>query len=483
VSNDKMDSETKARVAKGGGLVVLIGMSLGLIYGYDNGNIGGAALAFQRDLNLDTSGVEFITTAIVWGTLFGAIVGGWLANKIGRKPTMIMVAVGFTLFAIASAFSGGEATLSVARFLLGTSIGLSIMVVPLFLAESVPAAIRGRALVGYQLVGVVGIILGNLVAAGLTSLPDSYNWRIMLGVAALPALILIPLLMKVSETPNWLMMKGRREEALVAMKRVDPTADAEAEIQEIADTLAEEGGAVISEMFRRPFLRATVFVLTLGFLVQITGINATVTYGPQIFNAMGAKGTEALWLSVLVQCFAFAALVISIRYFIDTKGRRPTLMVGIAILLFGLVLSAVVSYWAGTGTYSDLQMVLGFAGLALINIGFVMGFGSMVWVYAAESFPGRLRAFGASLLLGADLIANIIVAEASLTVIEVFGTVVLFGGFAVLALFALWFVYKFAPETKGRQLDDIRFFWENGGKWPTDGSDGSGGVAAETKVH
>jgi hypothetical protein len=124
-------------------------------------------------------------------------------------------------------------------------------------------------------------------------------------------------------------------------------------------------------------------------------------------------------------------------------------------------------------------MVLGFAGLALINIGFVMGFGSMVWVYAAESFPGRLRAFGASLLLTADLIANIIVAEFSLSIIEAFGTVVLFGGFAVLALFALWFVYKFAPETKGRQLDDIRFFWENGGKWPTDGSDG---VAAEAKV-
>lgn len=479
MSNDKMDSDTKARVAKGGGLVVLIGMSLGLIYGYDNGNIGGAALAFQRDLNLDTSGVEFITTAIVWGTLFGALAGGWIANKIGRKPTMIMVAVGFTLFAIASAFSASEATLSGARFLLGISIGLSIMVVPLFLAESVPPAIRGRALVGYQLVGVMGIILGNLVAAGLSTLPDSYNWRIMLGIAALPALILIPLLMKVSETPNWLMMKGRREEALVAMEQIDSTADAEAEIQEIADTLAEEGGGAISEMFHRPFLRATVFVLTLGFLVQITGINATVTYGPQLFKEMGVSGNEGIWLNVLVQCFAFAALVVSIRYFIDTKGRRPTLMVGIGILTFGLVLSTVISAWASDAAYTDLQMVLGFAGLALINIGFVMGFGSMVWVYAAESFPGRLRAFGASLLLTADLIANIIVAEFSLSIIEAFGTVVLFGGFAVLALFALWFVYKFAPETKGRQLDDIRFFWENGGKWPTDGSDG---VAAEAKV-
>ncbi|MFZ1362540.1 MAG: sugar porter family MFS transporter [Candidatus Nanopelagicales bacterium] len=464
---------TTKKVAKGAAAVTISAVTLGLIYGYDNGNIGGAALSFTNDLNLDTDQVENITAAILWGEIIGAIVGGWIANKVGRKKAIIMVAVGYFLFCLTSALAWSGPSLAVSRFFLGLTIGLSLIAVPLFVAESVPAAVRGRTLVLYQVMGVIGIILGNVFSALLTEVDASWNWRIMLGLACIPAIVLLPLLLKLPETPNWLMLKGRRKEATENLEAIDPEADTEAAINEMQQVLDEESGGSISEMFKKPYLRATVFVLVLGFAIQITGINATVTYGPHLFKSMGVNtDVQAIWMSAGVQVFALIAVLCSMR-FIDRWGRRPILMTGILIMTSGLLLSAFISHQVGTGDFNTTQIILGFAGLALVNIGFVFGFGSLVWVYAAEAFPGRLRAFGTSFLLTADLVANWIVARYTLTGIEDYGQAAVFLVFAVLAVLALIFVFFYAPETKGKDLDDIRHYWENGGKWPTDvaGSD------------
>jgi len=144
-----MDSATKQKVAKGAGLVTLSAVTLGLIYGYDNGNIGGAALSFGPDLGLSIQQVEFVTAAIVWGEVLGAILGGWIANKVGRKKAIIAVAAGYLVFCLTSAISFNELSLAGSRFFLGLTIGLSLIAVPLFVAESVPAAVRGRTLVLY----------------------------------------------------------------------------------------------------------------------------------------------------------------------------------------------------------------------------------------------------------------------------------------------------------------------------------------------
>ncbi len=477
MSDPTMDSATKRKVARGTGLVTLSAVTLGLIYGYDNGNIGGAALAFQPDLGLSTQQVELVTASVVWGAILGALLGGWIANKVGRKKSIIAVAAGYAAFCLTSALSFNALSLEASRFFLGLTIGLSLIAVPLFVAESVPAAVRGRTLVLYQVMGVIGIILGNVFSATLSEVDPTYSWRIMLGVAAIPALLLLPMLLKLPETPNWLMLKGRRKEATDTLARIDPAADFEAEIQEMQDTIDDESGGGIGEMFRKPFLRATVFVVTLGFFIQITGINATVTYGPQLFKSMGVEtDVQAIWMSAGVQVFALLAVLTSMRY-IDRWGRRPILMTGIGIMTFGLLLSSGVSFAVGGGTFSTPEIILGFAGLALVNIGFVFGFGSLVWVYAAEAFPGRLRAYGTSAMLTSDLVANLIVASFTLSAIQAFGQQWVFIAFAVLAVLAFGFVFKYAPETKGRQLDDIRYFWENGGSWPADHADGAASSA------
>lgn len=446
-------------------MVAVTAATLGIIYGYDQSNIGGAQLYFQQDLGLDTTAVESVVAAIVIGEIVGALIGGWVANRIGRKLSMIVVASGYIVFCLLSALAWDITSLWVARVLLGLTIGISLVAVPVFVAESVPARIRGATLVAYQVSTVIGIIIGYLVAALLSDVNDQYNWRLMLGIAAVPAVILLPFLVRLPETARWYMLRNRREEARKSLTVTDPDADIEHELDEMAAAISDESGGAIGEMLRKPYLRATVFVLGLGFFIQITGINATVTYGPKIFGALGIESDQQkLLLNVGIQFIALIAVLISMRT-VDRWGRRPILLTGIAIMIGAQILMVITFATVQGDTYESWQKVLGFLGIAFINIGFVFGFGALVWVYSSEAFPARLRAYGSSAMLTADLVANWIIANFFLSAMERVGGAVSFGFFAIMAVLAWIFVFKLAPETKGRELEEIRHYWENGGKW------------------
>lgn len=233
-----------------------------------------------------------------------------------------------------------------------------------------------------------------------------------------------------------------------------------AELDETAASISEESGGALGEMLRRPYLRAAIFVLGLGFFIQFTGINATITYGPKIFKAMGIESdSQTLLLNVGIQLISLVAVLISMRT-VDKWGRRPILLTGISIMVFAQLLMILTSATQPGESFASWQVITGFLGIALINTGFVFGFGALVWVYASEAFPARLRAYGASAMPTADLVANWIIASFFLSAMEEVGGAVSFGFFAVMAVLAWLFVYKMAPETKGRELEEIRTFWE-----------------------
>jgi SP family galactose:H+ symporter-like MFS transporter len=461
-----------ARIPRSAWTVALSAATLGVIYGYDGSNVAGAQLYFQDffGLNNDDSSVETIVTATVYGELIGVLLAGFIINRFGRKPTIVAVAVGYVAFCLASALALTPVMLGVSRLLLGVAIGISLVAVPIFVAESVPARIRGATLVAYQVAAVVGLIIGYLAALALSGLAETINWRLMLGLAAVPAIILIPALLRLPETARYLAMKGRLDEARASLSRVDPGADIDAELARLAASSGQASAGRLREMVRRPYLRATVFVVGLGFFIQITGINATVAYGPRIFEAMGVTTkTASILMSTLVQCIALVAVLASMGV-VDRWGRRPILLTGISIMIASQLLMAVVFATQQGATFTTLQTVLGFVGLAGINVGFVFGFGALVWVYSSESFPARLRGYGSSAMLGADLLANIIIVQFFLTVLNAIGGSWSFGVFAILAVLAWFFVWRLAPETKGRELEEIQGYWANGGHWPGKGS-------------
>jgi sugar porter (SP) family MFS transporter len=461
------------RTSRLGLLVAVAAASVGVIYGYDLSNIAGALLFITDEFGLSTHQQELVTTAVVIGEIAGAIGGGMLANAIGRKKSMVLVAITYAAFALMSALSVSVPMLLASRLLLGLTIGVSVVVVPVFVAESAPAKIRGSLLVAYQVATVIGIIVGYLAAYFLA---ETHSWRWMLGLAAVPAILVLLVLLKMPDTARWYMQKGRVEEARATLRRVDPDADVDAELADIARAMGEEKGGALREMLRKPYLRATVFVVALGFFIQITGINAIVYYSPRLFEAMGFKGNFALLvLPALIQVAALIAVFASL-VLVDRVGRRPILLGGIAMMVAANAL--LIGVFVSGSDFGGALTILGFIGVLLFTVGFTFGFGALVWVYAGESFPARLRAMGSSVMLTSDLVANAIVAAFFLTMLNSLGGAGTFAVFGVLALAAFGFVFKFAPETKGRQLEDIRHFWENGGKWP-EGDTGSAAHVGE----
>ena len=213
------------------------------------------------------------------------------------------------------------------------------MTAPIFVAESSPAAVRGGLIVMYQVATVTGIVIAYFVDYALAG---AEAWRWMLGLSAVPSLLVLLVLARLPDTPRWYVMKGRHDEARATLALTDPEADADRELAEIEDDLRSERGGSVGEMLRAPYLRATLFVLGLGFLIQITGINAVVFYSPMIFKEMGFTGNASLLLlPALVQVGSLVATLVSLSI-VDRLGRRPTLLTGIAAMFAATLLLVVV---------------------------------------------------------------------------------------------------------------------------------------------
>ncbi|MDF2255703.1 sugar porter family MFS transporter [Streptomyces ferralitis] len=444
-----------------GRMIALTGALVGVIYGYDTGSVSGALVFLSKDFQLSSAEQGLVNSVLVVGSVLGAVLGGRVADALGRRKTMVMVAASYAVFVALSAFAPNVTVLDTMRFLLGVAIGLCIVAAPLYIAESTPARIRGAATATYQVACVAGITITYFVNWGLA---DGGHWRWMLGLSAVPAaLIVIPLLL-LPDTPRWYVLKGRDEEAVRVLRLVDPDVDAEAETRAIAAQIRQERGGHggLAAMFRPPYTRATLFVLALGFFCQITGINAVTYYSPEIFQKMGFTGSgQSFLLPSIVELASLAATVLAL-FIIDRFGRRVVLFSGIGTMLGSLVVLTAVF---GLTSLRGAATWIGFAALLLFTAAFNFGFGSLIWVYASEAFPSRLRSMGASAMLTADLVANFLIAQFFPSVIDRAGPTWTFAGFAVLALLAIVFVARMAPETKGRRLEEIQSYWQNGGRW------------------
>src|SRR5215211_624876 len=429
---------------------------IGIIYGYDLGSIASAILFLQPDLNLSTFMVSVVTATVVLGQIFGAFNAGRITNWIGRKRTMVGIALGYAIFAALQGLAPNEWFLIGARFLLGFTIGLSIVTAPAYIAESSPRSVRGSLIVTFQVATVAGIATAYFVGAALAGLE---SWRLILSLSAIPALIVLFFIIRLPDTPRWLLMNDRREEALDLVRRVQGDVNPEEEVQSIEEDLAYEEKGSFLELFQRRFRLAATFVIGLGFLVQITGINAIVYYSPVLITQVGVEDPFiAIAVNGLIQLAGVVAVIVSFLV-VDRWGRRPTLLTGVGTMsLANAVL--VLSYVLGTSP------VITFIGILLFVVGFNFGYGSLLWVYASESFPARLRTQGGSAMLTSDLLANFIVGVVFLNTLGALGGSVTFGIFLVLAVFSWLFIYWLAPETKGRQLEEIRRYWYNGAKWP-----------------
>jgi MFS transporter, SP family, galactose:H+ symporter len=430
----------------------------GLLFGYDTGVISGALLFLKQTFALNSTQQEIATSAVLVGAIIGAISAGRINDAIGRKKTLLLLAVIFTLGAIVTAFSPNFIFFLVCRIVVGLGIGAAASVVPIYISEVAPARLRGSLVTFNQLAITVGIAVSYWV--DLAFAHAGMSWPPMFAAAAIPSVLLFLGMLICPETPRWFASKGRWDEARQVIEHIKGT-DPDREIADIRASLREERQqAGFKELFS-PGVRAALIVgVGLAVFQQFVGINTVIYYAPTIFQQAGfASASAAIFATSVVGIVNVLATIVAI-FLVDRVGRRVMLLSGSVIMFLALV---AIGYIFATHPKHVGGLTL--TSLIVYIAAFALSFGPVFWVMSAEIFPTRVRATGASFSSFSNWVANFLVSLTFLSLIGAIGEAFTFWLFAVMALLALLFCWRLVPETKGRSLEQIEHYWENGRHW------------------
>ncbi len=450
----------------------------GFLFGFDTGVIGGAQLYFTEHFALTPAEQGWAVGSALYGCLVGALVAGYLTKAISRKYTLLLSAVLFCVSAWGSGVASSLTELVVYRIIGGVGIGFASMAAPMYIAEISPAKQRGKMVSLYQLSIVLGffaVFLATYIIGGGNSVDLSAEelalvhqenldrgWRVMFWAELLPAGLFLLALFMVPHSPRWLMMKQRETDAKAVLNKIyKDSNEAERNVEQIRTSLMSAGD--------RSFASGKALIGGLGFAIfigamlsifqQITGINAILYYGAEIFsNALGYGPQDALkqqlWLGAVNLVFTFVAI-----FTVDRWGRKPLYLMGSLGMFLGLSVLGFTIYTQQLGVISLLAILL-FIG------SFAMSMGPVVWVLLSEMFPNHIRSFAMAIAVGAQWLFNGIVAS-SFPVInrselnaEQFNGALPYFIFAFFCVVAFVFVWRFVPETKGKSLEEIEQIWD-----------------------
>ncbi len=437
--------------------VSLVAALGGLLFGYDTAVIAGVIGYLQTRFELSPIMTGWAASSAIWGCAFGAMMAGYLSDRFGRKKVLLVTAILFIISSIGAMLPRNLTEFLMARFIGGLGIGAASMLSPLYISEIAPSRNRGRLVSLYQLAIVIGINLIYFVTLVIASFGDE-AWnvetggRYMLGSGTIPAVLFFALLLIVPESPRWLVKKGKYDDALDTLEKVNGTVEGKNVLEEIKASLRQEVGT-LSDLFSKRLKPALVIGVVLALFSQITGINAIIYYAPEIFKSVGFASESALLQTVLIGAvntlFTFVAL-----WLIDKLGRKTLLQWGVA----GMVICLLA---VGMCFYLDLTNGpwLVFFILAYIAF-FASSLGPIPWVLISEIFPTKTRGIAMSfctVVLWAGVLA---ITQFTPFLLQRVGGAYTFWLFMLNAVFLLWFVWRRIPETKQRTLEEIEQSWK-----------------------
>ncbi len=449
----KNDTKTDARLFVY--LATAVAALGGMLFGYDIGVISGAILFVKKDFSLSPGLEEIVVSSVLLGSLIGAIAGGVLADRWGRRRLLIITAIVFGLGAIGAALSPDTALLIVARVIAGIAIGVASFVAPLYISEIAPVAIRGKLVSVNQVALTSGIVISYLIDYAFA---DAHAWRWMFALAVVPAAAFGIGLLFIPESPRWLVGRGLADKARAVLNRIRAPDQVEAELGEIQHS-AQQQKANWKELLS-PVLRPAMIVgVGLAVAQQITGINTVIYYAPTIFKFAGLSSASVAILASVGVGIVNVILTIVAMQLIDRVGRRPLLLVSLA----GMSLSLIV-----LGLAFRLPRLSGSLGwiavtsLMLYVGSFAVGLGPVFWLILSEIYPLRIRGRAMSVGTVANWGANLIVALSFLTLTQVMGKSATFWLYGIVSIGAWLFAFFLVPETKGKTLEQIEAHWRAG---------------------
>jgi sugar porter (SP) family MFS transporter len=438
------DGRTVRRHVIGAAAVTALG---GLLFGYDTGVVSGALLFLRNEFGgLSSFQQELVTSLLLIGAMIGAFGAGRVADRIGRRPTILITAVVFVVGVLLAAFSPTLWTLLAARVVIGLAVGSASMTVPLYIGEMAPPRIRGGLVSLNQLAITGGILASYLVDYGLAS---SANWRLMFGLAVIPAVLLFVGILTQAESPHWLIRQGREDEARRVLRRLRE-GDLDAEIAEVKEVAARRVSA--RDLLARGVRPALWVGVLLAVFQQVTGINTVIYYAPTLLAGAGLGNSAALLANVVNGAVNVGMTIVAIRL-LDRTGRRPLLLTGTAGMAVGMIITALA--FLGGDQLHGAAAYLAIAGLLIYTGSFAVGLGPVFWLMIAEIYPLRIRGQAMSVAAIANWGANFLVTISFLTLLHAITPRGVFFLFAFLCLVSLAYFAKRVPETKQRSLQEI----------------------------
>ena len=447
-------------------LICLVAALGGLLFGYDTAVISGAIGFLQTHFVLTATMKGWTAACALLGCVLGAALAGTLSDRFGRRNTLIVSAVLFLISAIGTAVPRTLTQFIVFRIVGGLGVGAASLTSPMYIAEISPARIRGRMVSVNQLAIVSGMVVVYFVNYFIEGLGDeawntAVGWRWMFGSEAIPATLLLLLLLAVPESPRWLTERDRGEEAHKILARIDGTASADRAMGEIRETLYMETGSL--RQLLAPGLRLVLVIgVVLAILQQITGINVILYYGPEIFKQTGVQMNQALlWTIIVGACMLLFTLLAMWK--VDQFGRKRLMIIGAAGMGACLTASGLAFYFQQAGAWV-LVFILGYIAC------FAMSVGPVTWVILSEIFPTKIRGRAMAIATVCLWLANFVVSQTFPMMDEHPGLIDRFHHgfpFWVYAAFCVVLVAFMAlavPETKGRTLEEIEKHWLTGAR-------------------
>ncbi|MFZ0274399.1 MAG: sugar porter family MFS transporter [Acidobacteriaceae bacterium] len=446
------------------GIVVVAALG-GLLFGYDWVVIGGARQFFEIYFHLrSAAAVGWANSCALVGCFAGSLVAGALADRYGRKPVLLASAILFAVSSVLTGWAPNFTAFVVWRITGGVAIGLSSNISPVYIAEVSPAAHRGRLVSLNQFAVVIGILLAQIMnwliaapvpdrlspAVALASWNVQLGWRWMFTVVAVPAVIFLASSLAIPESPRWLLIRNRREDAMKVLRRVTGTAeDATREAAAIVAALRhEESNASGWSGLLQPGVRRVLLVgVVLAVLQQWSGINILFNYAEEVYRAAGL-GAGQILLDIVITGTINLIFTLAAMAFVDRLGRRPLMLIGCC----GIAVSHLLAGLAyRTGWHGTPVLVLTLCAIAC----YAMTLAPLTWVLIAEIFPNRLRSAGVSTAVSALWISSFALTYSFPFIDRAVGSAGAFFTYGVICAAGAVFVYFSVPETKGRTLEEI----------------------------
>ncbi|MGN6493718.1 MAG: sugar porter family MFS transporter [Agriterribacter sp.] len=451
--NERNQLSKRNRYIFGVTLVASVG---GFLFGFDLVIIAGALPFLERDFQLTPALKGFAVSSAILGAIAGPLFGLWFADRIGRKKTMMVAAIFFMLSTVGTAFANGIWDFSLWRFAGGIGIGLAMMSSPIYIAELSPPDKRGVLVNVNQLSNVIGINLAVIVSYFFSF--DGWGWRWMFASQAVPVLGLMIGLLLIPESPRWLALKGRYDDALKVLKKVNPVRVAEAELNAITKSLSAETGS-LSDLIQPGIRRVLLIGIIFMMFSQINGVNMMLLYAPTILGDAGVSvGSNAILSSIPVYAFIFICTLAAFGL-IKRFSRRGLLIASVTGMSVAHLLMALCLQQHWPHIYLLIPMLLGTGS-------FTMGFAPLSWIIASEIFPNRVRGKALAVIcfflyLSSFITAQLFPMVTNWFTIQYDTTAGVYIIFALICIACVVFSWKTIPETKGLALEDISSLWSD----------------------